>query len=226
MTAAGEQPVVNIWRANLRWRHSIARLLRPNDRRFLELLVEQADLCEQATEALSRLRPGHTVTRMMVDELDGLEKGADQVRRALIDELLSTFTTPFDREDIFALSRAIDDVVDAANETVVELSIYKMAVPDKLDTMVASLRQGAHHLRLAISELLDHPRLAAEHAVRAKRAENRVDQAYHEAIAKLLDQDLSPDVLKAREIYRHLKSSADRIDRAADQVAMIVIKSL
>ncbi len=210
----------------MRWRHSVARLLRPNDRRFMELLVNQADLCVQATEALARLRSGDKVTRAMLEELDDLEKSADQVRRALIDELLSTFTTPFDREDIFALSRTIDDVVDAANETVVELSIYKMAVPDKLDSMVSSLGQGARHLHLAISELLDHPRLAAEHAVRAKRAENRVDQAYHAAIAELLDHDPSPQVLKAREIYRHLKSSADRVDRAADQVAIMVIKSL
>ena len=47
------------------------------------------------------------------------EKEADEVRRILIDELNRTFVTPFDREDIFALSRSIDDVIDYADTTVV-----------------------------------------------------------------------------------------------------------
>jgi len=82
-------------------------------------------------------------------------------------------------------------------------------------------------LRYAIAELVDRPHLSAEHALRAKKSENRMDGHYHSAISALLDSGRpTADVLKAREIYRHLKNSADLIDRAADHVCMIVIKRL
>ena len=88
------------------------------------------------------------------------------------------------------------------------------------------LIEDAGHIRSAVAELLDHPRVAAEHAVRAKRSENRIDSLYHQAAGRLFDSDADMNqILKAREIYRHLKNSADRIDRAADEISVIVIKS-
>ena len=58
----------------------------------------------------------------IAEELSLKEKDADEVRRILIDELNRTFVTPFDREDIFALSRSIDDVMDYADSTVSEIA--------------------------------------------------------------------------------------------------------
>jgi uncharacterized protein Yka (UPF0111/DUF47 family) len=67
--------------------------------------------------------------------------------------------------------------------------------------------------------------VAAQHAVRAKRSENRIDDLYHVAVGNLFDSRTdTSELLKAREVYRHLKNSADRIDEAADEISMIVIK--
>jgi uncharacterized protein Yka (UPF0111/DUF47 family) len=91
--------------------------------------------------------------------------------------------------------------------------------------MAAVLVEGARHIRAAVAELLDHPTVAADHAVRAKRSENRIDALYHRAVSDLFDSELEiSEQLKSREIYRHLKNSADRIDRAADEISVIVIK--
>ena len=187
-------------------------LARSNDRRFVTLLSEQADLTVKALQVLEKL---------------GAEPKAngDAKRRILIDELLHTYATPFDREDLFALSRAIDDILDAANETAVELEMYRIGPPEGLLEMSRVLVEGAIHIRSAVSELLDHPGVAAEHAVRAKRSENRIDSLYHQAVGRLFDSGSEMNqILKSREIYRHLKNSADKIDRAADEISVIVIK--
>jgi len=61
--------------------------------------------------------------------------------------------------------------------------------------------------------------------VRAKRSENRIDGLYHLAVGQLFDSGAEINrILKSREIYRHIKNSADRIDRAADEISVIVIK--
>jgi uncharacterized protein len=200
-------------------------LTRSNDRRFVALLSQQADLTVRALEVLEKFGPEATGNTEFVDQLKKLEREGDAARRILIDELLHTYATPFDREDLFALSRAIDDILDAANETAVELSMYRIGPPDGLKEMAKVLIEGARHISAAVGELLDHPGVAAEHAVRAKRSENRIDSLYHRAVGHLFDSKAEMNqILKSREIYRHLKNSADRIDRAADDISVIVIK--
>jgi predicted phosphate transport protein (TIGR00153 family) len=204
---------------------SIRALARSNDRRFIELLCEQADLTVRALEAVEKFGRAPGGNDALVDQVKAIEREGDAKRRILIDELAHTYATPFDREDLFALSRAIDDILDAANETAVELAIYKIDPPEGLDEMAKVLVEGAIHIRSAVGELLAHPGVASDHAVRAKRSENRIDGLYHQAVGRLLDSDGQMSfILKSREIYRHLKNSADRIDRAADEISVIVIK--
>lgn len=200
-------------------------LTRSNDRRFVELLSKQADLTVRALQVLEKFGRAADGNTELVDQLKDLEREGDAARRVLIDELLHTYATPFDREDLFALSRAIDDILDAANETAVELAMYRIGPPEGLNEIVKVLVEGSRHISAAVGELLDHPGVAAEHAVRAKRSENRIDSLYHQAVGRLFDSDAEMSlILKSREIYRHLKNSADRIDRAADEISVIVIK--
>jgi uncharacterized protein len=204
---------------------SIRALARSNDRRFIALLCEQADLTVRGLQFLEKFVRAPTGHDELVEQLKEIEREGDAKRRILIDELAHTYATPFDREDLFALSRAIDDILDAANETAVELAIYRIGPPEGLSELTRVLVEGASHIRSACGELLDHPGVAAEHAVRAKRSENRIDSLYHQAVGRLFDSAVDMGLtLKSREIYRHIKNSADRIDRAADEISVIVIK--
>jgi predicted phosphate transport protein (TIGR00153 family) len=200
-------------------------LTKSNDRRFVALLSQQAELTVKALQVLERFGPEPGDNTDLVHQLKEIEREGDAARRILIDELLHTYATPFDREDLFGLSRAIDDILDAANETAIELAIYKIGPPAGLSEMAKVLTEGARHISDAVGQLLDHPGVAAEHAVRAKRSENRIDGLYHQAVGRLFDSKGEMNqILKSREIYRHLKNSADRIDRAADEISVIVIK--
>lgn len=204
---------------------SIRALGRSNDRRFVALLCEQADLTVRGLQLLEKFVRAPSGHDELVEQVKAIEREGDAKRRILIDELAHTYATPFDREDLFALSRAIDDILDAANETAVELSIYKIGPPEGLSELTGVLVEGAAHIRSACGELLAHPAVAAEHAVRAKRSENRIDSLYHQAVGRLFDSEVDmSQKLKSREIYRHIKNSADRIDRAADEISVIVIK--
>jgi predicted phosphate transport protein (TIGR00153 family) len=204
---------------------SLRALARSNDRRFVTLLCEQADLTMAALKVLEKFGREPSGNDELVEQVKAIEREGDAKRRILIDELAHTYATPFDREDLFALSRAIDDILDATNETAVELAIYKIDPPAGLNEMAKVLVEGATHIRSAVAELLDHPGVASEHAVRAKRSENRIDGLYHQGVGRLFDSGAEISlILKSREIYRHLKNSADRIDRAADEISVIVIK--
>ena len=89
---------------------------------FIKLIHDQAALTLEGLEALKLYFENHDPAAAKL--LTTKEKEADEARRILIDELNHTFVTPFDREDIFALSRAIDDVLDYAYSTVNEMEIF------------------------------------------------------------------------------------------------------
>jgi uncharacterized protein len=202
------------------------RFFRPRTNNFLRLLGEQADLTLRGMDALVVYVQAHdpAVARQVTD----IEKEADEVRRILIAELNQTFVTPIDREDIFALSRTIDDVLDYAYSTVVEMEMLKVESTTFLHRIASLLRDAAYELNLAVQRLEAHPGVANDHAQRAKALENRVEDVYREAIAALFSgpQDLQHvvEMLKMREVYRHLSNAADRGDQAANVICDIVVK--
>lgn len=198
------------------------------DNRFLQLLAEQAGFTVQALETLRRYMA--TPERALAEQVARIEKEGDEVRRILIDELNRTFVTPFDREDIFALSLTIDDVLDYAATTLEEMAILEVKPNAYLERMVSLLYDAAVEIQRGVQRLEEHPNVANDHAVRAKALENRMEGVYREAIAALFrtPEDLAGvvEILKLREIYRHMSNAADRGDAAANVIGDIVVKRL
>ncbi len=166
--------------------------------------------------------------RSAVEAVRRCEQDADEVRRILLSELNRTFVTPLDREDISALSRAIDDIMDYAWSTVQEMELFNVSATPYQQRIVSLLQDAAREIHLAMMRLKDHPAVASEHAQRAKALENRVETIYREALADLFDGPAGPkrviNILKMREVYRHLSNAADRGDEAANIITDIVVK--
>jgi len=194
--------------------------------KFHKLIQEQASLTHEGLKLLVKYLETHDPE--IAEQLSTKEKEADEVRRILIDELNRTFVTPFDREDIFALSRSIDDVIDYANSTVSEMEILKVKPTPFMQRIASLLKEAAYEIYQAVQRLQKHPAVATDHAQRAKALENRVEGVYREAIADLFSgpEDLHHvvEMLKLREVYRHLSNAADRGDEAANVIADIVVK--
>jgi uncharacterized protein len=195
----------------------------PNGKsQFFAILSQQATKTLEGLEALWNF--AENGTKENGNLVRKVEHEADELRRILIQELDQTFVTPLDREDIYNLSRAIDDVVDYANTTVDEMEIYEVNGDGHIKEMVNILRKAARELNDAVKILKDYPKIALEHAVKAKSYENQIEKAYHLALADLFKGSDTVYMLKMREIYRHLSNAADRGDEAANIISSIVMK--
>ncbi len=190
--------------------------------RFFDILSRQSAKTVEGLEALWNF--AEHGTKENANLVRNIEREADELRRILIEELDSTFITPLDREDIYALSRAIDDVIDYANTTVDEMEIYEVKGDEHIQEMINILRKAARELNDAVKILKDYPKIASEHAVKAKTYENQMEKAYHLALADLFKGTDTVYMLKMREIYRHLSNAADRGDEAANIISSIVMK--
>jgi uncharacterized protein Yka (UPF0111/DUF47 family) len=193
---------------------------------FLCRLIEQSQLVVQGTLALQEYMKKPSKKNAAI--LRQLERDADEVRRILIDELNRTFVTPIDREDLFGLSRAVDDVLDHAYSTINEMDMLNVAPNNYLQQMVELLHNSAEELKLALERLEHHPTVAESHTMHMKAIENRMETLYAEAIADLFKkpnnlQDVV-DMMKLREIYRHMLHAGQSVDDAANIIADIIVK--
>ena len=193
---------------------------------FHKLMNEQASITYEGLKLLVKYL--ETQDGEIAEELAAKENEADEIRRILIDELNRSFVTPFDREDIFALSRSVDDVMDYANTTVSEMVILKVEPTPFMLRIASLLKDAAYEIYQGVQRLEKNPSVATDHAQRAKTLENRVEGVYREAIADLFtgpeDVHHVVEMLKLREVYRHLSNAADRGDEAANIIADIVVK--
>lgn len=121
---------------------------RKKTNRFIELLVKQAEFTVEGMQML--VKYVREPSAELAQKMTAIEKEADEVRRVLIDELNRTFVTPIDREDIFALSLTIDDVLDYAHTTVEEMHMLRVAPNTFMERMVSLLTDAAKEIYMEI----------------------------------------------------------------------------
>lgn len=197
--------------------------------RFVQLLIDQTEKTLEGLNLLEKwFRKEKVQEESLLDKMRNKEMEADEIRRILIDELHNTFVTPLDREDIFNLSLHIDDMLDYAYTTVEAMHMLEIDEDEHLQRMVATMRDAAAELNLAVKRLSANPRVAGEHGRRAKKLENEVELIYREAVSDLFSKATDfkelMAMLRRREIYRHVSNMADRANHAADVLGMIVMK--
>ena len=205
----------------------IVRLFKKRKSIFIKLLIDQA---ERTMEGIGYLKDYmESEDSSTAKDIDNKEKEGDEIRRILIDEINRTFSTPFDREDIFSLSRAIDDILDYAHTAVDEMNILNIKSNSHLIKMSDILTKSARNLYQAVKMLSSHPRVSTNHVIKVKEFENRLEKVYRTALSELFrtPKDLKGiiDILKLRELYRHLSNASDKCDEAADIIGDILVKN-
>ena len=169
--------------------------------------------------------PGSKLTR-----LRELEHEADRTTHSALDRLNRTFLTPFDREDIDAIVRNLDEVMDYLEEAGQRFGMYGIrATRDDACRLSAISVRGAEELQKVFQALTDHKRNKDRlrgHIVEIHRIENESDELFRAALSRLFDEaGLSPiEVLKWKDVYELLETSVDMCERTANVVDGILVK--
>jgi hypothetical protein len=159
------------------------------------------------------------------DEIKEVEHKCDFLTHEVIQRLNRTFVTPIDREDIHALARSLDDVMDAIDASASLIRLYR------LDTVRYGARELAHiisvsthQLRLALDALENHSGIIT-HAVEINRLENEADRTHQQAVSRLFDDERDPlVVMKWKETLDFLEDATDRCEDVANVLEGVVVK--
>jgi len=203
----------------------------PQEKKFFPLFEKASGNLLQTAKTLTVMvnESDKEKRKEMLREIEKLEHIGDSVTHEIFTELSTTFITPFDREDIHALTTALDDVVDFIHGSAKRMEIYKIPLPDTNISKFAELiEKSAVELHIAVSELrnLKNVDLIKAACVRINSIENHADDIFDNAIARLFEENKNAvDIMKIKEVLSVLETATDKCEDAANVLETVILKN-
>lgn len=201
----------------------------PRDTAFFDLFEKAAKIVNRSAQAYSDLVRDFPNRAEHIARIRQFEHDNDEIVHQTLQRLDTTFITPFDREDIHALMKHMDDVIDEIDAASKRFTIYKIQAPttwltkqtDILVRATSLLTEAVHRLRDFGKNNGVHEKLVEIH-----RLENQGDENNHAAVAELFEQNTEPLlVIKLKEIYDFTERAIDRCEDIADIIEAILLKN-
>lgn len=195
-------------------------------RAVVERLDAQIDVVERAVHAVREACRSTRSIDDIADEAVELEREGDDRRTDMTRFLSSALITPIDREDLFRLSRSIDEVLDNVRDFGRELALYGPTDPHGFVPMLDAIEHGIDELRAAVQRLDARPTEVVGAAREASHAASQIRRRYEEAISALLTAEVDQGSLGQRELLRRLDVVGLRLAEAANTLADGALKRL
>jgi uncharacterized protein len=199
--------------------------LLPRDEQFFDLFRKVADEIRAAAVLLEEMLAADVPDEAKADAIRDAEHRCDALTHDTIQRLHRTFVTPFDREDLYAMASALDDVMDAIDHSAQLLPLYRIkTVRPGARELAHTVSASAQRIHQALDALEGH-RPVQPHAVEINRLENEADRAYQTAIGTLFDHETDPiTIIKWKEIFEALEFITDCCEDVANVIESVVVK--
>jgi predicted phosphate transport protein (TIGR00153 family) len=154
-----------------------------------------------------------------------IEHQCDDLTHSISTKLNKSFITPFDREDIYLLSGALDDVVDLIDDAARAMVMYDVHESTPHARSFADVIQRMAIQLHEVVSMLAKPNGISPRLVELHRLENEGDEIYHTAVAELFRNASDPlNVIKWKDIYEKLEAAIDRCENVANIIESVIIK--
>jgi len=197
----------------------------PREEKFFGDFITLADRIVTGATLLERMLASDPPTWDIALQIKQVESECDSLTHNIILRLNSTFVTPIDREDIHALAKSLDDVMDAIDAAAAVTRRYRMASLRYGARELASLTwQSAMQVKVAV-EALERKVGVHDLAVEVNRLENAADDIHDEALRRLFEEEKDAiTVIKWKEVLDLLEEATDRCEDCANVLEGVVVK--
>jgi uncharacterized protein len=203
----------------------VALRFRPADTTFYDLFAEAARHLVGGAALLAEMLGEGNDREGIAQRMRDAEHAADETTHHIMRRVNSTFVTPFDREDIYALASALDDIMDFMEEAVDLTLLYEVVtLPSELANQVEVIQRCAELTAEAMPRLRSMQGLE-EYWIEINRLENLGDKSYRRILAKLFSGKYEAlEVLKLKDVVDSLEAAIDAFEKVAHIVEQLVVK--
>lgn len=200
----------------------------PKEFNFFDLFNKQADCAVMAAKCFKKAVSTGATDDETLQEMHDIEHQGDEITHEILNNLNKTFITPFDREDIHALAKELDDIIDMIYTIMNRLKVYKLTGVDKnLVQFTIVIEDSVHAVACGVKGLnnMKHAKSISECCVEINRLENVGDSMRDEMLAELFETTKDPiAVIKWKEIYQDAETVLDICEDVAHVVQSILVK--
>jgi len=201
----------------------------PRDEKFFEMFRAQAANVVEGARLLKDLLEDYTDVEQKRMKIEKTESVGDEIAHKIMEKLNTTFITPMDREDIHALTSALDDILDYINGTAQRLQLYHVSsVTPEAITLANVILRAAEETEALTDSMENYKDIKnlKSRWIEVNRLENEGDKVSRDAIAGLFENETDPiEVIKWKELYEHLETAIDKCEDAANIVEAVVLKN-
>jgi predicted phosphate transport protein (TIGR00153 family) len=198
----------------------------PREEKFFDLFEQQSGHIVSAARVLEELTLDYPDAKAKAEHIKDIEHAGDTLTHEIVRRLNTTFVTPFDREDIYALASRLDDVLDLIDAVADRLLIYKIdRVTDGAVAMAKIIVKTAEETDRAVRCLRTLSAFYHKHAVEVNRLENEADRLLRDELAALFEGTHDAiEVIKWKELYETMEAVTDRCEDVVNVIEGIVLK--
>jgi uncharacterized protein len=204
----------------------LSQLFAPREREFFDLFEEASSNIVRAAQLLEQMLDQWPDHGEIGRDVVVCEQEGDRITHDIIQRLNSTFVTPIDREDIFALASGMDDIVDFIEEVADYLALYRIEAPmEQAQQLARILHESTRQIAGAVPRLRTF-RDIHHYTVEIHRLENEGDRVVRQSLASLFEQGIDPMlVIRWKDIFERLEDAIDACEGTANILQGIVIKN-
>lgn len=202
-----------------------AKLL-PREEQYFTLFAQMTSYINDAARTLvEMLALQNSDFQEYVQRIKSIEHACDDLTHNIATRLNQSFITPFDREDIYMMSKALDDVVDLIDGAARSIVMYDIReATDYARQLAGVLQRMALQLHEVVS-ILQKPKGVTERLIELHRLENEGDDIYQRAVGGLFHENRDPlEVIKWKDVYEKLEAAIDRCENVANIIEGVIIK--
>ncbi len=198
-------------------------LLIPKERNFFKMLNDQAKKAEEGVEAFEKFLESNSTEDFK--KVLKVEDEGDELRRNTMINLAATFVTPVDRDDISNISKQLDDILDELQTATERMNIYKIKGDGHCKRMANLVRKAVQSISKAIVHFKENKETAMQDVFEAKTYNKEAKEEYNQALENLYGGQLSMEVIKMREIYRHIRDCGKATAKTANCIMETIVKT-
>jgi len=200
--------------------------LLPKETQYFALFAKLSGKLKEASASLVEMLSGdETDFESRSKRIKHMEHECDEINHSITTKLNSSFITPFDREDIYTLSTALDDVcdyIDAAGRSVVMYNIHES--DENAIKLAGIIEKLTHEIHEAVNRL-ETTKGMQPHLLEIQRLENEADDIYFRGMAELFSNGSDPiRIIKWKELYEILENCTDKCETVGNIIESIVLK--
>jgi uncharacterized protein len=208
---------------------SVLRFFLPHDDKFLPYFEQSADNLREAAHLYASLSKASNREEMTTirDQIKNLEHIGDKLTHNVFEELNKSFITPFDREDIYSLAKAMDDVLDLIDHVADILVLYRIEkLEDGMVMLLEVTRRAVNDIHKSVHSLRqpNYDKIR-EQIISVHGLENEGDRLYRHFVGNLYAEEHDAiRLMKHSAIYNELEQTIDRCEDLMNAIESIVLK--